>query len=193
MSGKQKVLLGVALAVLLVCSAGGLYGYFELWPQIRAHTSNAMEDEIAANVERSVALALALESPEDGTVRISAADLDFSSLHDDSGESGFDVTNDDATIYNAFVEILPDGVHFYLADMQLDATPAIVDGQFVLGDSSMERGLTGKMLETDVLEQGVTRGVNAAFANASLQPIGVYILDNMLYVSVAERESTTIT
>ena len=193
MSGKQKALLGITLAVLLVCSAGGLYGYFELWPRIRAHTSNAMQDEIAVNVERSVALALSLETPEDGTVRIAAADLDFSSLHDDSGESGFDVTNDDATIYNAFVEILPDGVHFYLADMQLDATPAIADGQFVLNDASMERGLTGKMLETDVLEEGVTQGVNAAFANASLQPTGLYVLDNMLYVSVEERASSSIT
>ncbi len=129
MSGKQKALLGVTLAVLLVCSAGALYGYFELWPRFRKHTSQALENEIAANVERSVGLAL--ESSADGTVRITAADLDFSSVHDDSDESGYDVTNGDATIYNAFVEILPDGAHFYLADMKLDATPEIVEGQFI--------------------------------------------------------------
>ena len=104
MSGKQKALLGVTLAVLLVCSSGALYGYLELWPRFRKHTSQALEDEIAANVERSVALAL--ESSSAGTVRITASDLDFSSVHDGSGESGYDVTNGAATIYNAFVEMM---------------------------------------------------------------------------------------
>ena len=42
------------------------------------------------------------------------------------------MTNDDATIYNGFVEILPDCAHFYLVDMKLDAMPEIVDGQFIL-------------------------------------------------------------
>jgi len=190
MSGKQKALLGVTLAVFLVCSASALYGYFELWPRFRMHTSQALEDEIAANVERSVALAL--ESSADGTVRITAADLDFSSVHDDSGESGFNVTNDDATVYNGFVEILPDGVHFYLVDMKLDAMPEIVDGQFKLKDVSMDGGLTGMIFEADVLEQGVTRGVNAAFAAASLQPTGLYIRDNTIFVSFDERTSDTM-
>jgi hypothetical protein len=193
MSGKQKVLLAVTLTALLLCSSGALYGYFELWPRLRSHTSNTLENEIAATIERSVDRALASETPEDGTVRITAADLDFSSVHDASGESGFDVVNDDATIYNAYVEILPDGIHFYLADMQLDGTPAIIDGQFVLSDTTLNRGITGKMLDTHVLEQGVTRGVNAAFVNASLQPIGLYILDNKLHVSVEELETPTMT
>ncbi len=123
MSGKQKVLLGITLGALLLCSAGALYGYFELWPRVTGHLSDALENEIATTVERTAGYALALDSSDDGTVRIAASDLDFSTVHDDTGESGYDITNNDVTIYNAFVEIRPDGLHVYLSDMELHGMP----------------------------------------------------------------------
>jgi len=193
MSGKQKVLLGITLGALLLCSAGALYGYFELWPRVTGHLSDALENEIATTVERTAGYALALDSSDDGTVRVAASDLDFSTVHDDTGESGYDITNNDVTIYNAFVEIRPDGLHVYLSDMELHGMPAIVDGQFVLHDVTKESGVTGKLFEADVLESGLTRGINAALANASLRPVDVAIVNNELYLSVESAGSSTIT
>ena len=137
MSGKQKVLLGITLGALLLCSAGALYGYFELWPRVTGHLSDALENEIATTVERTAGYALALDSSDDGTVRVAASDLDFSTVHDDTGESGYDITNNDVTIYNAFVEIRPDGLHVYLSDMELHGM--VLESSTVSSSCTMSR------------------------------------------------------
>jgi hypothetical protein len=170
MSTMQKVLLGITLSAILLCSTGGIYGYYRLWPHIHKHFSTAIEEEIASSVEATVAPKFAAMAADPNQLLVYEQDLDFNTYTDNSGESGVDVTNGVATIYNSVLTIGPNGIDVYLADMHLHGTPAITAGRFDLIDVESDGGLTGKLLDPKAIETGIERGLNAALAQASVSP-----------------------
>ena len=173
MSTMQKVLLGITLSAILLCSTGGIYGYFRLWPKFHEQLSSAVEEEIASTIEATVAPKFAAMAGSPNQLLIYEQDLDFNTYTDTTGESGVDVTNGDATIYNSVLMIGPEGIDVFLADMHLHGTPTMTAGRFDLIDVESEGGLTGKLLDPKAIEIGIERGLNAALGQASTSPLEV--------------------
>ena len=189
MSTMQKVLLGGALAILLLCSGAGLFGYYRLWPQFREGSTTAVANEVAFQVERSMENALVMRQHDPCTVHLAGHDLDISTYTDASGESRVDVANDDATIVNGLVEVSQDGVDIYMVDMHLHGVPAVDDGAFILTDTKLDRGITSFLIDGHALETGFERGVNAGLQRASLVPISVSTEDGTMHIE-CQTEAT---
>lgn len=180
MSRMQKVLLGIALSAVLLCSAGALYGYYRVWPGWQEHISKDVEDEIAGAIASSIGpKSAALSGPPDELL-VYAQDLDFNSYTDDSGESGFDVSNGEVTIYNSVVTIDPAGIDVYLADMHVHAVPVVTAGRLDLVDFESGRSLAGKLLDAEAIERGIERGINSALEQAPEAPHDVVAHDGYL-------------
>ena len=60
MSTMQKVLLGGALVAVLLCSGAGLFGYYRLWPRLKEGSTEAVETEVAYQVQLSMENALVM-------------------------------------------------------------------------------------------------------------------------------------
>lgn len=182
MSTMQKVLLGIALSTVLICSAAGIYGYLRVWPRIPGIFSGALESEISSEIEASIGPRVSAMGSTSGQLLISEQDLDFNTLVDDSGDSGVDVTNGEATIYNSVLTVGPNGIDVSLAGVQLHAVPAITHGQFDLIELESTGGLAGKLIDPHAIEQGIESGINAALAQAPQKPQSVVTSEGYLTI-----------
>ncbi len=186
MSTMQKVLLGGALAALLLCSGAGLYGYYRLWPSLQSGSTEAVEQEVAFQVERSMENALVMHQRNPCAVTLSGHDLDISSFTDTTSDSSVEIFNGNATIVNGLVEIGADGIDITMADMQLHGVPAVQDNAFVLNDTDMTKGVTSLLVSQSALENGFERGVNAGLASISLSPIAVEMADESMTITCTD-------
>jgi len=188
---KKKLLLGGLVVVLACCVVGSLAGYFKLWPALISSNSESVADEISNSVQSAVLLALERDSPIEGGLLLYAGDLDINSYVDDSGESGFENVNGQATVYNGWVEIELERIEVVLGDMQMTARPLIQNGRFTLIDVEVEGGLMSKMLDRDTLATGLEDGINRAFETAGLIPSKAELLPGFLYLEFEEERETT--
>jgi hypothetical protein len=182
MSTMQKVLLAGALAIVLLCSGDGLFGYYRLWPRFREGSTTAVANEVAFQVERSMENALVMRQHDPCTVHLAGPDLDFSTYTDTSGESQVDIVNDDATIVNGLVEVSAGGIDIYMVDMHLHGIPAVQDGNFTLTNTDLDRGVTSFLIDGSALETGFERGINAGLRRASLVPVSVETVDGTMHI-----------
>lgn len=183
MSTMQKVLLGGALAGLLLCSGAGLFGYYRLWPRIQAGSTKAVEREVAFQVERSMENALVMHKRNPCAVTLAGHDLNISTYTDTSGEAGVDIANGDATIINGVVEVTTNGIDIFMADMQLHGVPAVQDGAFMLIDTDVGHGIASLLVDESALDRGFERGVNAGLASVSLVPVAVETTNGSMIIS----------
>jgi hypothetical protein len=180
MSSMQKVLLGGALAVFLLCAGAGLFGYYRVLPWFREGMSDAIEAEVAYRVEESMANALVMHTQNPCAVHLAGHDLNISTYTDTSGSRSIDVVNDDATIVNGEVVVTSDGIEIYAADMHLHGVPDIQNGVFTLEDAEIDRSLAGLLFEGSALESGFEQGVNAGLRRAQLVPTSVQLEDGSM-------------
>jgi hypothetical protein len=179
----QKVLLGGALAALLLCSGAGLFGYYRLWPRIQAGSTKAVEREVAFQVERSMENALVMHKRTPCAITLAGRDLDISTYTDTTGDSTVQIVNSDAAIINGLVEVTTNGIDIYMADMHLHGVPAVQDGAFELTDTDVDHGITSLLIDESALETGFEGGVNAGLASLSLTPVSVEIKDGSMIIA----------
>ncbi len=170
MSGMQKFLLGFVVIFVLLCAGGGLYGYFRIWPRVPAAISAETENQIADSVQSAVSQRIAASGRNPNQIVLYAQDFDFNDYVDGTGESGFEYTNGDVTIYNSVVTIDASGIDIYLGDMHVHAGVDVIDGRIELVDPRTDRGLTGFLAEPDAIVNGIERGMNDALAMAGKPP-----------------------
>ena len=182
MSTMQKVLLGGALVVFLLCSAGGLWGYYRLLPRWREGSSEAIESEIAYQVQRSMENALVLHNRIPCSVQLEGHDLDVSSYTDTSGERGVEIFNGDAAILNGEVIVSESGLDIYVGDLRVHAVPVVRDGVFSLEESELDQSLSWLLFDGDAVEAGFERGLNAGLQSAQIVPASVDVADGVMTI-----------
>ncbi len=182
MTTMQKVLLGGALAVFLLCTGAGLVGYYRVLPWFREGMNDAIEAEVAYRVEQSMGNALAMHTQNPCAVRLSGPNLNISTYTNPSGDRSIDVFNDDATIVNAEVVVTTDGIEIYAADMQFRGVPEVRNGVFELEDVKLDRSVASLLFEGSALESGFERGVNAGLQRAQLVPTSVQLEDGSMII-----------
>lgn len=182
MSTMQKVLLGGALAVFLLCAGAGLFGYYRVLPWFREGMSDAIEAEVAYRVEESMANALVMHTKNPCAVHLAGHDLNISTYTDTSGDRSIDVVNDDATIVNGEVYVTTDGIEIYAADMRLRGVPEIQNGVFELTDTTLDRSMAALLFDGSALESGFEQGVNAGLTRAQLVPTTVQFEEGSMII-----------
>lgn len=196
MATMQKALLVGALAIFLLCSAGGLYAYRNVQIDIPDFFSDAVETEVAYQVQLSMAHAVDTRSNAPCTVTLSSSDVDFSTYLDTSVGSSIDVSNSDATIVNGQVEIGLDGIDLSAGELHARAVPEIQDGTFILTDIDYDRGLSSFLFSGSAFTDGFVQGVNDGLRAAQLTPTSVEIAPGTMIIgchdgAVSYRSFTT--
>lgn len=179
----QKVLIGGAVAFLLLCVGGGLYGYNTLWPRIKEGSTKAVEREVAFRVRQSMSGALVTHDPDPCQIELDPHDLSFSTLTTSSDEQQVVIENGDAIITNGIVLVGPDGVDLVMADMHLHGVPAIENGAFTFTEVDTSGILAAFMIDESALEDGFIRGVNEGLQSAKLEPTSVQTTDGVMTIS----------
>lgn len=182
MSTKQTYLLGSALAILLLCVGAGLFGYYRILPRVQKGATAAVEKEIAFQLEHSMQDALKTHQTDPCLLELSPHDIDISSRVTSTGERRVDVVNSNATLSNVVIEVHPNGIDVYLADMHLHAVPTVASGAFALTDIDLDEGASSIIFKGSAIESGFVQGMNDALANASLTPISVQTTDDQMTI-----------
>lgn len=189
MSTMQKVLLGGALVVFLLCSAAGLFGYYRLLPRWREGSTDAIETEVAYQVQRSMENSLVLHQNIPCLVVLEGHDLNVSTFTDTSGERGIDIVNGDAAILNGEVVVSDTGLDIYVGDIHLHGVPVVRDGVFFLDESDLDQAFSRLLFDGDSVETGFELGVNAGLQRAQLVPSSVEVENGTMTIGC---ESETV-
>lgn len=187
MTTMQKVLLGSAVALFAICSGAGLFLYYH---GLSIFSGEAVENEVAYQVQHSMENALVMHQSIPCSVTLRGNDLDISTYTDTSGNSSVNIVNNDATILNGEVEVSTNGVDIYMADMHLHAMPAVEANVFSLAETDIDRGITGYLTPGSSLETGFERGVNEGLQRAHLLPTSVNLTDEAMIIGCVDQGSS---